>query len=117
MNYGFARVGDETDHGGRILTGNATFDIDGKKLAQVNLTVCSKCNRVFPITTGTSNFVVDEKEAANHVSKTACGATTIGRTSFGRAGGPLRRDVGTSGPTSGGMAYHRMNFASSHPCV
>lgn len=78
MGYGFARVGDETDHGGRIITGNDTFDIDGKKLAQVgDLTLCPKCKGVFPITTGTTNFIVDEKEAAIHGSKTACGATII----------------------------------------
>jgi uncharacterized Zn-binding protein involved in type VI secretion len=78
MGHGFARVGDATDHGGRIITGSATFDVAGKKLAQVgDLTVCPKCKGTFPITTGTNSFVVDGREAAIHGSKTACGATVI----------------------------------------
>ena len=78
MAYGLARVGDETDHGGRIISGNDKYDLYGKKLAQVgDLTVCPKCKGVFPITTGTSNYVVHGRQAAIHGSKTACGATIV----------------------------------------
>ncbi|QHP90708.1 PAAR domain-containing protein [Burkholderia glumae] len=46
MSFGFARVGDETDHGGRIISGNDKVDFYGKKLAQVgDLTVCPKCTK------------------------------------------------------------------------
>ncbi len=78
MSFGFARVGDETDHGGRIISGNDKVDFYGKKLAQVgDLTVCPKCKGVFPITTGTSNYVAHGRQAAIHGSKTACGATIV----------------------------------------
>src|ERR1700760_3193608 len=78
MSQAFICVGDKTDHGGTVITGNATFDLHGKKLAQVgDLTTCPKCKGVFPITTGTSNFVVGGKQAAIHGSKTACGATVL----------------------------------------
>ncbi|WP_414446782.1 PAAR domain-containing protein [Burkholderia sp. 22PA0099] len=78
MSQAFACVGDMTDHGGRVISGNSTFIIAGRQLAQVgDLTVCPKCKGTFPITTGTSNFSVGDKQAAIHGSKTACGATII----------------------------------------
>ena len=94
MTYALACVGDKTDHGGQIISGNATFDMDGRKLAQVgDLTVCPKCKGTFAITTGTDNFAVDGRQAAIHGSKTACGATIIAKqtnttwaTSEGEAG-------------------------------
>ncbi len=78
MGQLFICVGDKTSHGGTVITGSSTFDIHGKKLAQVgDLTVCPKCKGTFPITTGTENLVAGGRQAAIQGSKTACGATLI----------------------------------------
>lgn len=71
-------VGDKTSHGGTVLTGDFTSDINGKYIARVDdMTVCPKCKGTFPIATGASDTIFGGKAAARHGDKTACGATLI----------------------------------------
>ncbi|WP_322044148.1 PAAR domain-containing protein [Paraburkholderia sp. J67] len=85
MTFALACVGDQTSHGGRVITGSTTFSVGGRQLAQVgDLTSCPKCNGTYPIVTGTSAFTIGSKQAAIDGSKTACGATIIAQQSSSR---------------------------------
>lgn len=71
-------IGDATSHGGRVITGDATWIVESRRAARVgDLTVCPRCKGVFPITTGASNATSFEQAWACHGDKTACGAILI----------------------------------------
>lgn len=71
-------IGDATSHGGRVITGDATWIVEGRRAARVgDLTVCPRCKGVFPITTGASNATSFEQAWACPGDKTACGASLI----------------------------------------
>ena len=47
------RVGDKTTHGGTVLEGFSSYDIDGRAAAGLGHMVdCPKCKGVFPIVEG-----------------------------------------------------------------
>ena len=72
-------MGDRTSHGGTVISGDMTWDVDGKAVARVgDLTVCPKCKGIFAITTGADDLTGFGQAVARHGDKTACGATLIG---------------------------------------
>jgi uncharacterized Zn-binding protein involved in type VI secretion len=94
MDKPFIVLGDKTDHGGTVISGDFTFIINGKSVARVgDMTVCPKCKGTFPITTGAEDMISMGQAPARHGDKTACGATLLA-TQFtttidsGRVGGP-----------------------------
>jgi uncharacterized Zn-binding protein involved in type VI secretion len=80
-------VGDLTDHGGKVITGDCTSVIDGKAMAREgDLTSCPKCKGIFPILRG--NGIVQDSEGklyARHLDRTACGAKLISSQAMGSA--------------------------------
>lgn len=74
-----ARVGDMTNHGGRIIEGSATVMCDGIPVARVgDKVVCGNPKHgVCTITTGSSTTLDEGKQIATVGSKTSCGAEII----------------------------------------
>ena len=70
-------LGDRTTHGGTVITGDATYTIQGRQAARVGDRVaCPKCKGVFPIVTGAPT-VFSRQSIARHGDTTSCGATLI----------------------------------------
>jgi len=79
------RVGDKTTHGGTVLEGFSSYDIDGRAAAGLGHKVdCPKCKGVFPIIEGVPSFAVDDSLVAIEGMKTACGAAQIASQGFAR---------------------------------
>jgi uncharacterized Zn-binding protein involved in type VI secretion len=73
-------IGDKTSHGGVVLEGSPTSDVNGKRIARVGDKVsCPQrnCPSVTVIVTGDPTCLIDGKPVARHGDKTACGASLI----------------------------------------
>lgn len=71
-------VGDITSSGGRVITGSAETDIDGKGVARVHdKATCPLHKGVFPIVDGDPTIIIDGQPVALHGSKLACGCTVL----------------------------------------
>ncbi len=80
MSRPFILVGDTTDHGGTVISGAASSDVQGRQIARVGDQVtCPKKGhgRVTTIVSGDPACLIDGAPAARHGDKTACGATLI----------------------------------------
>ena len=78
MSRSFITIGDQTDHGGVVVSSSAQTDIGGKLVARIGDQVsCPKCKGVFPIASGDATIIIDGQPVARHGDKTACGATLI----------------------------------------
>lgn len=78
MSRPFIVMGDSTSHGGRVITADQTFLLEGKPLARVgDMVTCPRCKGVFPIQQGAPDMVTLERSPARHGDKTACGASLI----------------------------------------
>jgi uncharacterized Zn-binding protein involved in type VI secretion len=80
MKLPVARIGDKSDHGGRIITSCQKEKVEGKLVARVtDLHDCPiEGHGVTPIRTGSPNKVVEGKHCARTTSVTGCGASIIG---------------------------------------
>lgn len=103
----FIRIGDRTDHGGTVLTGDMTTIFYGKAAARDgDMTVCPKCKGVFPILRG-NGIVVDGSNGnvyARHGDKTACGATLLASQSVGTAADYVPASPAAPQPSSASIA-------------
>lgn len=73
-------IGDKTDHGGVVVQGSMTSDIDGKPIARIGDKVSCPQNGhggTTVIVSGDPTCIVDGMPVARHGDKTACGATLI----------------------------------------
>lgn len=71
-------IGDNTSHGGTVITCSSTCDTHGKGWARIGDKVaCPKCRGIFPIVEGDSTVTDDGLPVAYHGCKVACGATLI----------------------------------------
>lgn len=80
MSKPFIVIGDKTDHGGTVLEGAATTDIEGQRIARVGDKVtCPRKGHggTTTIVSGDATCIIDGQPAARHGDKTACGATLI----------------------------------------
>jgi uncharacterized Zn-binding protein involved in type VI secretion len=69
---------DATSHGGRVITADYSWDINGKPVARVgDMTVCPRCKGTFPITSGAPDAISMGQAPARHGDSTACGAKLI----------------------------------------
>lgn len=80
MSRPFILVGDTTDHGGTVISGAPTSDVQGRKIARIGDQV--SCPRrghggTTTIVSGDPTCIIDGAPAARHGDKTACGATLI----------------------------------------
>jgi uncharacterized Zn-binding protein involved in type VI secretion len=86
-------VGDKTSHGGVVISGAPTTDVDGKPVARIGDKVTCPCRGhggVNVIVSGDPTCIVDGQPIARHGDKTACGATLLSsqvRTSVDTGGG------------------------------
>lgn len=71
-------VGDMTSSGGRVLTGSAFTDIDGKPVSRVNdVAICPLHKGTFPIVDGDASMIIDGQPVALHGSAIACGCKVL----------------------------------------
>jgi len=78
------RLGDMTDHGGRVIDSIPHTDLNGKAMAgKGNMVLCPKCKGAFPIIEGSSTYRVNGVPVALDGMKTACGASLIASASHG----------------------------------
>jgi len=81
-------VGDDTDHGGKVITGSPTHSIAGRAIARLgDLVDCPKrypggrLHGVNPIVEGHPSYSVDGKPVAVDGNQTDCGCKLIGSVS------------------------------------
>lgn len=78
MSKPFIVIGDQTDHGGVVVSSSAQTDIGGRRVARIGDPVsCPTCQGVFPIASGDPTILIDGQPVARHGDRTACGATLI----------------------------------------
>jgi len=80
------KVGDATDHGGVVISGSGLFLIDGVAVARVGDSVSCPISGHGPtaIVTGDNAILIENKPAARHGDKCACGATLLASQGSGR---------------------------------
>lgn len=70
-------VGDSTTHGGKVVTGSAYTDVDGKPVARItDRVICPKCGPT-TIVSGDPTLLIDGQPVARHGDGTSCGATLV----------------------------------------
>ena len=78
------RLGDTTDHGGKVIDAIPHTSLNGKPMAgKGNLVFCHLCKGEFPINEGSDTYRVNGVPVALDGMKTACGASLIASTSHG----------------------------------
>lgn len=78
MERPFAVIGDTTTHGGRVIEGAPTTDINGVRIARIgDRVICPRCGHDTHIVTGDLGCVIEGSPAARHGDSTSCGATLI----------------------------------------
>lgn len=78
-NRAVIRLGDTTDHGGKVLTGEERMMIMGRPAARVgDMVICPKCdNKAYPIIEGNEKMHTFGRQVAFDGHRTACGARLI----------------------------------------
>lgn len=71
-------LGDKTDHGGTVLSGDPAATINGKPIARLgDMVDCPLCKGTFPILPGTPQAHYKGRPVVLHGYRTGCGATLI----------------------------------------
>lgn len=75
---GVIRLGDQTTHGGKVISAQSTFKVLGKAVAtEGDLTMCPKCKGTFPIQPSGSERHHHGRAVSYDGDKTACGARLL----------------------------------------
>ncbi|MBZ9556807.1 MULTISPECIES: PAAR domain-containing protein [unclassified Modicisalibacter] len=74
---GIVVLGDTTSHGGKVITAQSNYLVDGKPVACVGDKVTCPRDSTTVIVEGHPTLKVNGKPVALHGHKTACGATLI----------------------------------------
>lgn len=75
---GVIRLGDKTDHGGKVTSASSGTTVMGQAAAlDGDMTVCPKCKGSFPIKPDGAGARHQGRPYAYDGDKTACGATLI----------------------------------------
>jgi|GEM_PF-260286 len=78
MTRMWAVLGDSTSSGGKVVTGSAFTDVDGKPVARVtDKATCPKHQGTFPIVDGDPTTIIDGHPVALHGSRLACGCAVL----------------------------------------
>jgi uncharacterized Zn-binding protein involved in type VI secretion len=98
------RAGDTTSHGGRVLEGTETANIDGKAIAGVgHMVLCPQCKGTFPILPDVLGrrypHRIHDRDTAVEGMRTACGAVLIASQSTATI-----EDTGEGDPSHGASA-------------
>lgn len=98
MQRAVIRIGDRTNHGGVVVTGDQTLNVFGKPAARKgDMTTCPRCKGEYPIVEGTRSTGSSQWLALEGM-RTACGAALIASQHFWREDDA----AGTSTMTSNG---------------
>ncbi|MWP46012.1 hypothetical protein A9G35_05015 [Gilliamella sp. Choc5-1] len=84
---GVIRLGDLTNHGGKVISASSKLVVFNKGVARVgDMVSCPiKNHGVNPIIEGDPQFIEDGKQVAFHGHRSACGCTLISSlTNFGK---------------------------------
>jgi len=75
---GVIRLGDQTTHGGKVISGQATFKVLGKTVAvEGDITMCPQCKGTFPIQPASSERRHNDRPVAYDGDTAACGARLL----------------------------------------
>lgn len=75
---GVIRLGDKTDHGGKVSSASSGTSVMGKPAALAgDMTVCPRCKGSYPITPDGAGAKHQGRAYAYDGDKTACGARLI----------------------------------------
>ena len=75
---GVIRLGDQTSHGGKVISANPSLKVLGKPVAlEGDMTACPQCKGNYPIKTSGSERKHHDKPVAYDGDKAACGAKLI----------------------------------------
>jgi uncharacterized Zn-binding protein involved in type VI secretion len=80
MNRPIILMGDQTDHGGTVIEGAPSTDLNGRRVARVGDQVtCPKRNHghTTVIVTGDESCLIEGRPVARHGDRTACGAILL----------------------------------------
>ena len=79
MSHAVVRLGDQTSHGGVVISASATHTIEGVGIARVGDQVsCPKAGHgVNDILEGAATYTIDGRQVALHGHRCACGCTLI----------------------------------------
>lgn len=84
MQRSVIRLGDRTNHGGVVVTGDQTINVLGKPAARKgDMTTCPRCKGEYPIVEGTRSTGSSQWLALEGM-RTACGAALIASQHFWR---------------------------------
>jgi uncharacterized Zn-binding protein involved in type VI secretion len=78
MGNAVARLGDTSDHGGKIITSASKTIVEGKLVARVTDILDCPIHGQNQIVTGSPQFNAEGQKVARTTSLTACGAMIIG---------------------------------------
>lgn len=72
------RLGDQTDHGGKVISASSGTTVMGKPAALADdMTICPRCKGSFPIKPDGSGAKHKGRAYAYHNDVTACGARLL----------------------------------------
>jgi uncharacterized Zn-binding protein involved in type VI secretion len=75
---GVIRLGDQTTHGGRVVSATSGAVVSGKPAALAgDMTSCPRCKGMYPITSGNSGNRHQGRQYAYDGDTTACGAKLV----------------------------------------
>ncbi len=79
MSKPLIRLGDKTTHGGVVIEASQKTDIGSIPVSRVGDKVtCPRCSPgIFPIVTGDSTLIIDDRAVARDGDSIACGAVLI----------------------------------------
>lgn len=77
MGQPFIVLGDQIDHGGSVVAGSMTTDVDGKPVARIGDKVSCSQHGATTIATGDSTIEIDGSPVARSGDRTACGGTLV----------------------------------------
>ncbi|MGL4667481.1 MAG: PAAR domain-containing protein [Saezia sp.] len=77
-NKNIIRLGDTTDHGGKVLTAEDRMPVYGKPLARIgDMVWCPRCENQYPIVEGDETMKIWGRSIAFEGHRTGCGAKLI----------------------------------------
>ena len=76
--HGVIRLGDVTDHGGKVISVSHYPTDMGKPIACIgDMVSCPKCKGTYPIVEGDPSYTINGTPVAFEGHKTACGAMLL----------------------------------------
>ena len=117
QNKNIIRLGDTTNHGGKVITAEDRMPVYGKPLARIgDMVWCPRCENQYPIIEGDETMPIFGRPIAFEGHRTACGAKLISSLT-GTKTTPTSSGMGTNGSATRAASgsYAPNNATSSEP--